>query len=77
MKHYEYVIEYLTLRMCARISHVQMWVYAEEGRYEDAMRSQFNFLFYQDTADEMSEKMTQQQTDTLMNLFTIAYGDFL
>ena len=74
MKDYKYVIDYLTFRMLARMSHVQMWVYAEEGMFEDAMQSQFNFLVYEDIATEMYNKMTQQQTDTLMNLFTIAYG---
>lgn len=74
MKHYEYVIEYLTYRMLARMSHVQMWVYAEEGMFEDAMRSQFNFLVYQDVADEMAFNMTGQQSATLLKLFDIPYG---
>ena len=74
MTHYEYAIEYLTLRMCESISHVQMWMHAEQGDFEDAMWCQFSFLFYHDAANEMAEKMTGQQTAELVKLFDIAYG---
>ena len=74
MTHYEYAIEYLTLRMAESISHVHMWRAVEDGDYEEAMTHQFSFLFYHDAANEMAEKMTGQQTAELVKMFDIAYG---
>ena len=72
MKHFEQVMDQLSLRHSARLHHWMMWAYAAAEKYNEAMTHQLLYLACSSEADDAADKMSGQAVNTMMDLFDIA-----